>query len=194
MFYKRSHDHKWKHNKSGMFRTDDQGRPVRPTGKPKLLLPVFETRQININNLATQKLPKWTPYLESPVETTQWNEFFQALKTASTSRPDRIRYALGDRAGWTLDRLAPCDPTELANREGDEAAIPDELDRLLAEEMESTEIVVRGTAFGARGRGERRGRPRGARGGGRGCPRGARGGGRGRPRGARGGGRGRGRC
>ncbi|KAI8516368.1 hypothetical protein Bbelb_049490 [Branchiostoma belcheri] len=58
MFYRRSHQHKWKYNKNGMFRTDQQGKLVRPTGRPKLLLPVFEKREVNVGNLLDQKLPK----------------------------------------------------------------------------------------------------------------------------------------
>ncbi|XP_078695058.1 uncharacterized protein LOC144923998 [Branchiostoma floridae x Branchiostoma belcheri] len=172
MFYRRSHQHKWKYNKNGMFRTDQQGKPLRPGGRPKLLLPVFEKREINVGNLLDQKLPKWAPYLESPLEDNQWKEYLQQLKTASTSRPAATRYAIGDGTGWTMDRLAPCDPAELANREGEEAAIPEELDRLLAEELESAEIVVGRTTLGTRKRGGKRGRPRGARAGGRGRGRG----------------------
>ncbi|CAH1242638.1 Hypp6919 [Branchiostoma lanceolatum] len=107
---------KWKRLKNGMFRTDQQGRPVRPEGNPKLLLPVFQKREINVGNLLGHKLPKWTPYLESEVETTQWEKYLQLLKTASTSRPACVRYAMGDRTGWKLDRLSPCDPAELASR------------------------------------------------------------------------------
>ncbi|KAI8516301.1 hypothetical protein Bbelb_048820, partial [Branchiostoma belcheri] len=59
MFYRRSHQHKWKYNKNRMFRTDQQGKLVRPTGRPKLLLPVFEKREVNVGNLLDQKLPKW---------------------------------------------------------------------------------------------------------------------------------------
>ncbi|KAI8493130.1 hypothetical protein Bbelb_291340 [Branchiostoma belcheri] len=58
MFYRRNHQHKWKYNKNGMFRTDQQGKLVRPTGRPKLLLPVFEKREVNVGNLLDQKLPK----------------------------------------------------------------------------------------------------------------------------------------
>ncbi|CAH1242496.1 Hypp6771 [Branchiostoma lanceolatum] len=62
MFHRRNHGYKWK-----ILRTDEKNVPVRPSGKPKLLLPVFEKREIKVGNQMTQKLPK-TPYLESEEE------------------------------------------------------------------------------------------------------------------------------
>ncbi|XP_078670993.1 uncharacterized protein LOC144911079 isoform X1 [Branchiostoma floridae x Branchiostoma belcheri] len=172
MFYRRSHDHKWKILRTGMFRTDNENVPVRPSGKPKLLLPVFEKREINVGNLMTQKLPKWSPYLESEEEAKYWKEYLGQLKSASQSLPAKIRYASGDGTGWLLERLSPCDPAELEKGDGAETGISEELDRLLEEELESAEIVVQGSTMGKkRKRGGNRGRgrrSRGARGGGRG--------------------------
>ncbi|KAI8493205.1 hypothetical protein Bbelb_292090 [Branchiostoma belcheri] len=63
-----------------MFRSDNENVPVRPSGKPKLLLPVLEKRGINVGNLMAQKLPKWTPYLESEEEAKYWKEYFAELQ------------------------------------------------------------------------------------------------------------------
>ncbi|KAI8516462.1 hypothetical protein Bbelb_050430 [Branchiostoma belcheri] len=78
MFYRRSHQHKWKYNKNGMFRTDQQGKLVRPTGRPKLLLPVFEKRGVNVGNLLDQKLPKYFECVNiasSSITSAQENEY-----------------------------------------------------------------------------------------------------------------------
>ncbi|CAH1242494.1 Hypp6767 [Branchiostoma lanceolatum] len=171
MFYRRSNDHGWKILRTGMFRANEENVPVRPAGRPKLLLPVFEKREINVTNLMSQKLPKWTPYLESE-EANDWKKYLGDLKTASQSQPAKLRYASGDGTGWLLNQLSAYSPAELENRDGAEACISQELDRLLEEEVESAEIVVQGSTVGKRKRGGKggrgRGRPRGARGGGRG--------------------------
>ncbi|KAI8516244.1 hypothetical protein Bbelb_048250 [Branchiostoma belcheri] len=78
MFYRKSHQHKWKYNKNGMFRTDQQGKLVRPTGRPKLLLPVFEKREVNVGNLLDQKLPKYFECVNiasSSITSAQENEY-----------------------------------------------------------------------------------------------------------------------
>ncbi|KAI8493051.1 hypothetical protein Bbelb_290550 [Branchiostoma belcheri] len=130
-----------------MFRSDNENVPVRPSGKPKLLLPVLEKRGINVGNLMAQKLPKWTPYLDSEEEAKYWKEYFGQLKSASQSLPAKTRYASGDGTGWLLERLSPCDPAELQNRDGTETGISEELDRLLEEELESAENGENWEAF-----------------------------------------------